>query len=96
MKIGDKVLYYHSVTGKQIVGIAQVVRESYPDPTATEGDWSVVDLTPFQQLKTPVDLATLKTDSVTQDMPLIRQSRLSVMPLEEGVFRHILELSQTH
>lgn len=96
MKTGDKVLYYHSVTGKQIVGIAQVVRESYPDPTATEGDWSVVDLTPFQQLKTPVDLATLKTDSVTQDMPLIRQSRLSVMPLEEGVFRHILELSQTH
>jgi predicted RNA-binding protein with PUA-like domain len=95
MKIGDKVLYYHSVTGKQIVGIAQVVRESYPDPTATEGDWSVVDLAPFLQLKTPVDLATLKTDSVTQDMPLIRQSRLSVMPLEEEVFRHILELSQT-
>ena len=95
MKTGDKVLYYHSVTGKQIVGIAEVVRESYPDPTATEGDWSVVDLAPHQPLVRPVDLATLKTDSVTKEMPLIRQSRLSVMPLEEAVFRHILELSQT-
>ena len=96
MAKGDRVLFYASVTTKAVLGIAEVSRIAYPDPTATEGDWSVVDLAPFQQLKTPVDLATLKTDSVTQDMPLIRQSRLSVMPLEEGVFRHILELSQTH
>ena len=95
MKTGDAVLYYHSVTGKQIVGIAEVVREAYPDPTATEGDWSVVDLASRQPLKVPVDLATLKTDAVTKDMPLIKQSRLSVMSLEPAVFQRILELSQT-
>jgi predicted RNA-binding protein with PUA-like domain len=95
MKTGDAVLYYHSVTGKQIVGIAEVVREAYPDPTATEGDWSVVDLAPRQPLKVPVDLATLKTDAVTKDMPLIKQSRLSVMSLEPAVFQRILELSGT-
>jgi predicted RNA-binding protein with PUA-like domain len=95
MKTGDAVLYYHSVTGKQIVGIAEVVREAYPDPSATEGDWSVVDLAPRQPLKVPVDLATLKTDAVTKDMPLIKQSRLSVMSLEPAVFQRILELSQT-
>jgi predicted RNA-binding protein with PUA-like domain len=95
MKAGDAVLYYHSVTGKQIVGIAEVVREAYPDPTATEGDWSVVDLAPRHPLKVPVDLATLKTDPITQDMPLIKQSRLSVMSLEPAVFQRILELSGT-
>ncbi len=95
MKAGDAVLYYHSVTGKQIVGIAEVVREAYPDPTATEGYWSVVDLAPRQPLKVPVDLATLKTDPITQDMPLIKQSRLSVMSLEPAVFQRILELSGT-
>ena len=95
MKTGDAVLYYHSVTGKQIVGIAEVVREAYPDPSATEGDWSVVDLAPRQPLKVPVDLATLKTDPITQDMPLIKQSRLSVMSLEPAVFQRILELSGT-
>jgi len=96
MRAGDAVLYYHSVTGKQVVGIAKVVREAYPDPTATEGDWSVVDLAPHKAFKAPVDLATLKTDPVTKDMPLIRQSRLSVMPLEAAVFERILELSKTH
>lgn len=95
MKTGDAVLYYHSVTGKQIVGIAEVVREAYPDPSATEGDWSVVDLAPRQPLKVPVDLTTLKTDPITKDMPLIKQSRLSVMSLEPAVFQRILELSQT-
>ena len=95
MKAGDAVLYYHSVTDKQIVGIAEVVREAYPDPTATDGDWSVVDLAPRRALERPVDLATLKADPVTCDMPLIRQSRLSVMPLEAAVFRRILELSGT-
>ena len=95
MKTGDAVLYYHSVTGKQVVGIAEVVCEAYPDPTATEGDWSVVDLAPRKPLKVPVDLATLKTDPITKDMPLIKQSRLSVMSLEPAVFQRILELSGT-
>lgn len=96
MKAGDAVLYYHSVTGKQVVGIAEVVREAYPDPTATEGDWSVVDLAPRKALVRPVDLATLKADPITRDMPLIRQSRLSVMPLEAAVFDRILKLSGTN
>src|SRR3954468_3849222 len=62
MKKGDLVLFYHSVSEKQVVGIACVERESYPDPSATEGDWSAVDLTPVQALRKPVALATIKTD----------------------------------
>src|SRR5213594_1358752 len=59
MKQGDRVLFYHSVSEKQIVGIARVVKEAYPDPTATEGDWSCVDLTPVKPLKKPVILDTI-------------------------------------
>jgi len=92
MRIADRVLYYHSVTGKQVVGVARVVREAYPDPTATEGDWSVVDLVPLQPLARPVGLDALKADPVTASMPLIRQSRLSVMPLSEEVFQRVLAL----
>jgi predicted RNA-binding protein with PUA-like domain len=94
MKKGDPVLYYHSVTGKQVVGIAEVVAEAYPDPTATEGDWSAVDIAPKKPLARPVELATLKADPITAEMPLIRQSRLSVMPLEKAVFDRIVELSR--
>ena len=95
MRRGDSVLYYHSVTGKQLVGLARVVREAYPDPAATEGDWSVVDLEPVKALARPVSLEQLKADPVTANMPLIRQSRLSVMPLEEDVFQRVLELAGT-
>ena len=94
MKKGDPVLYYHSVTDKQVVGIAEVVAEAYPDPTATEGDWSAVDIAPKKSLARPVELATLKADPITAEMPLIRQSRLSVMPLDKAVFDRILELSR--
>jgi predicted RNA-binding protein with PUA-like domain len=90
MKKGDPVLYYHSVTDKQVVGIAEVVAEAYPDPTATEGDWSAVDIAPKKPLARPVELATLKADPITAEMPLIRQSRLSVMPLEKAVFDRIV------
>ena len=95
MRAGDLVLYYHSVTGKQVVGVARVAREAYPDPTATEGDWSAVDLVPLKALASPVALGVLKADPVTASMPLIRQSRLSVMPLTEEVFRRVLELGGT-
>jgi predicted RNA-binding protein with PUA-like domain len=95
MRKGDLVLYYHSVTGKAVVGMARVVREAYPDPTATEGDWSVVDLEPSGPLARPVTLEQLKADAITAGMPLVRQSRLSVMPLEEAVFRRVLELGDT-
>ena len=95
MRKGDAVLYYHSVTGKAVVGMAKVVKEAYPDPTATEGDWSVVDLEPVKALARPVTLEQLKADPATAGMPLIRQSRLSVMPLDEAVFQRVLELGGT-
>jgi predicted RNA-binding protein with PUA-like domain len=81
MKKGDSVLFYHSVSDKQVVGVAKVLREAYPDPTATEGDWSCVDLEPAKSLGKPVTLDALKADAVTQNLPLIRQSRLSVTPV---------------
>ncbi|HAB16557.1 MAG TPA: EVE domain-containing protein [Verrucomicrobiota bacterium] len=95
MKKGDLVLYYHSSVGKEVVGCAKVAREAYPDPTAEEGDWSCVDLVPFQPLKRAVTLEQLKVDPLTKDLPLIRQSRLSVMPIPEPSFRRILELAGT-
>ncbi len=95
MKAGDFVLYYHSNIGKEIVGVAKVVRKAYADPTADEGDWSCVDLAPAKPLKQPVTLEQLKADTATKDMPLIRQSRLSVMPIGETVFRRVLELGAT-
>ena len=95
MKRGDPVLYYHSVTGKAVVGIARVDREAYPDPTADEGDWACVDLVPHQPLAQSVSLEQLKTDPATQSMALIRQSRLSVTPLTPAEFDRILELGTT-
>jgi predicted RNA-binding protein with PUA-like domain len=81
MKKGDAVFYYHSVTGKCVVGVAKVVREAYPDATAKEGDWSCVDLAPVQACRTPVTLDQVKAEPALRDIALLRQSRLSVMPL---------------
>ncbi|HWQ93719.1 MAG TPA: EVE domain-containing protein [Clostridia bacterium] len=92
MKQGDRVLFYHSVSEKQVVGIAQVQREHYPDPTAREGDWICVDLVPNAELKQPVTLETIKQDKALSGMPLIKQSRLSVMPVEKEQFDHITRL----
>lgn len=95
MKKDDLVLFYHSVTGKQVVGLARVRKEAYPDPTAREGDWSCVDLAPVKALEKPVVLDAFKFDKVLRDTPLLRQSRLSVMPLTAPQFKRVLELSQT-
>ena len=95
MKKGDLVLYYHSNIGKEVVGIANVVKEHYPDPTADEGDWSVVDLAPVKPLKTFVTLDALKADAVLKDIPLVKQSRLSVSPLTETQFKRVLGLGET-
>ncbi len=81
MKKGDEVFYYHSVTGKSVVGTARVVREAYGDPTAEDGDWSCVDLIPRQAFPTPVTLEEIKANPALRDIALLRQSRLSVMPL---------------
>jgi len=95
MKKGDPVFYYHSNTGKEIVGIARVEKEAYPDPTATEGDWSCVDLVAVKSLKNPVTLDTLKADKILKEMKLVKISRLSVSPVTKEEYERILELSGT-
>jgi predicted RNA-binding protein with PUA-like domain len=95
MKKGDLVFYYHSGDEKQIVGLARVEREAYPDPTATEGDWSCVDLAAVKPLKRSVGLAEIKADKTLKDMPLVRISRLSVSPMNEGQFKRLLALAET-
>jgi predicted RNA-binding protein with PUA-like domain len=95
MRRGDRALFYHSVSEKRIVGIAQVEREAYADPTATEGDWSCVDLVPVKVLSKPVTLDAIKADSMLKEIPLVRQSRLSVTPLTEDQFARLLALAGT-
>jgi len=92
MKKGDAVLYYHSVSEKSVVGVAEVTREHYPDPTAEKGDWSVVDLQPVKTLSRPVTLAAIKEDPALEDIPLVKQSRLSVMPLTREMFQRVVAL----
>ncbi len=92
MRRGDLVLYYHSNAGREIVGVARVAREHYPDPTAAEGDWSVVDLEPVQPLPRPVTLAQIKEDAALRAIALVRQSRLSVLPVTSAQFRRVLAL----
>ncbi len=95
MKRGDLVFFYHSVSEKALVGLAQVAREAYPDPTATEGDWSCVDLKPVKPLQVPVTLETIKSQKGLKQMALVKQSRLSVMPVTAPEFRLLLQLGQT-
>ncbi|MBL7891172.1 MAG: EVE domain-containing protein [Bacteroidia bacterium] len=93
MKKGDLVCFYHSNEGLCIVGIAKVLKEAYQDPTTKE-DWSVVDLEPYKTLKRPVTLTEIKADKLLQNIYLVRQGRLSVMPLKKEEFERILELSE--
>ncbi len=102
MEKGDEVFFYHSGgpsrTGssveatKAIVGIAKVVKTAYADPTAKEGDWSAVDLAPVEALRRPVTLGEIKGNARLKNMPLIRQSRLSVMPVSADEFRTIVKM----
>ena len=92
MKQGNLVLFYHSVSDRQVMGYARVGREEYPDPTATEGDWCCVDLVPVRALKKPVSLEAIKADSALKSMPLVKQSRLSVTPLTREQFDQVLHL----
>jgi predicted RNA-binding protein with PUA-like domain len=93
MKKGDQVFYYHSNTGKEIVGIAKVTKDAYSDPTATGGDWTAVDLAPVKPLKKPVGLDTMKADKILKNMKLVKISRLSVSPVTKEEFDRVLELS---
>ena len=92
MKKGDLVFYYHSVSEKAVVGVAQVRREHYPDPTADEGDWSAIDIAPVGGFKNPIPLSQLKSDELLKDLPLIRQSRLSVLPVGDCQAKRLLAL----
>lgn len=92
MKEGDLVLFYHSNDGKEVVGIAKVVKEAYQDPTTQDPNWVVVDLSPVETLKKPVTLETIKADEQLKDVGLVRQGRLSVMGLKREEFDRILEL----
>jgi predicted RNA-binding protein with PUA-like domain len=94
MKKGDLVMFYHSNEGKEIVGIAKVVKEFYQDPTTDDTNWVVVDLAPFKALKKTVTLETIKADKQLQNIALVKQGRLSVMPLKPEEFDRILELSE--
>jgi predicted RNA-binding protein with PUA-like domain len=93
MQKGDEVLFYHTGEEKAVVGIAKVVRTAYPDMTAEEGDWSTVDLAPVNPLARPVTLHEIKGNSRLKGIPLIRQPRLSVMPLAEPEFRAIVNMA---
>jgi predicted RNA-binding protein with PUA-like domain len=95
MKKGDLVLFYHSNEGKEVVGIATVAREAYPDPTAKEGDWSAVEIRPKKALKVPVTLAQIKSDPKLEGFALIKLSRLSVVPASPAQFARVLELGET-
>ena len=93
MRMGDAVLFYHSVVGKEIVGLAKVIREAYPDPTAEAADWVCVDLAPVRPLKKPVTLAQMKASPALRNLALLRQSRLSVLPLTAAEFATIEALA---
>ena len=95
MKKGDLVLYYHSVVGKEVMGVAVVSVTAFPDPTATEGDWSCVEIEPKKALTRPVTLAEIKADPQLKDIRLVKLSRISVVPIEKTEYERILELSKT-
>jgi predicted RNA-binding protein with PUA-like domain len=81
MRKGDLAFFYHSNIGKEIVGVVRVAREAYPDTTAEKGDWSAVDMEAVGPMPKPVSLATIKDTPALADVALVRQSRLSVMPI---------------
>ena len=95
MNKGDLILFYHSVIGKEIVGIAKVTRESYPDPTTDDDRWVVVDLKPIKPFKVPVSLENIKAHKELTEIALIKQSRLSVMPVTKKEFQILLKLGKT-
>jgi len=94
MRLGDRVLFYHSVKEKSVIGEAEVVREPYADPTAKEGDWISVDLKPIRALPHPVPLEKIKADKRLAGFVLLRNSRLSVMPVSAQEYRAIADLSR--
>jgi len=94
MKKGDTLLFYHSNEGKEIVGIARVTKEAYPDPTSDE-DWSAVEVAAVKKLKVPVTLATIKAHPLLSKMALVKRSRISVVPVTDAELAAVLKLAET-
>ena len=94
MRTADEVLFYQSGDEKAVIGMAKVTRTAYPDSTAKEGDWSTVNVAAVKPLARPVTLREIKANSRLKGIPLVRQSRLSVMPLAEPEFREILNMCE--
>lgn len=92
MQKDDLVLFYHSVSAKEVVGIARVVKEHYHDPTTDDDRWVVVDIKPEKAFKKPVSLSMIKADPRLENIALVKQARLSVMPLKPEEFDAIVEL----
>jgi len=95
MKVGDLAFYYHSNKGKEVVGIVEIVASSYPDPTADDEAWVVVDVAPRVAFKEPVSLATIKQDPKLEEFLLVRRGRLSVVPVTAAEFRYVAKLGKT-
>lgn len=95
MKKGDTVLFYHSQGGKEVVGIAKVAKTAYQDPSTDDPRWVAVDIKPVKALKHPVSLERIKADERLRNIGLLRQSRLSVMPLQPEEFDAIIEAGTT-
>jgi predicted RNA-binding protein with PUA-like domain len=94
MKVGDRAFFYHSVNEKCVVGTLEVVKEAYPDPSDASGRFVMVDFKALEPVKRPVSLAEIKTEPGLEEIALIRQSRLSVMPLTEKEWKIILKMSE--
>lgn len=94
MKKGDLVLYYHSNVGKEIVGVARVIKESYQDPSTDDDRWVAVDIEPVEKLNNPVMLDEIKKRKSLQKIPLITHSRLSVMPVLKKDFDTIVKMGE--
>lgn len=92
MKVGDKAFFYHSVNEKRIVGVVEVVKEYYPDPSDPSGRFGMVDVKALAPLRTPVSLRQIKDDERLNHLALVRQSRLSVMPVDAKAWRLICKL----
>lgn len=92
MKQGDLLLYYHSGEGQEVVGIVKVTKESYPDPTTIDARWVAINLEPVKRLPYPIKLSQIKAAKGLQNTALVRQSRLSVVPLKRSQFKIIVQL----
>jgi len=95
MKTGDRGFFYHSVNEKRVVGIVEVCKEYYPDPTDPKGRFGMVDVKAIRPFEKPVTLADIKGEPRLEELPLIRQSRLSVMPIDDAAWQLICQMGET-